>query len=92
MIMGHYLFKVIDTFWLGSGGLVLAADVKSADVSLSVGEPLELRRPDVSRLETEVAAIPILCPSDPDRSFSFSLPGGLQKGDVPVGTEVWSAG
>jgi hypothetical protein len=65
-------------------------DAKTADVSLRAGELLELRRPDGSRLATEVAAIPRVRPNYPDRPFTFSLPGGLERADVPVGTEVWA--
>ena len=90
--MSRLLFKIIDTFWLERIGLVVAVDAKCADVCLlRAGDLLELRRPDGSRLETEVAAIPHVRPYDPDRPFSFSLPGGVRKGDVPIGTEVWAA-
>ena len=88
--MSRFLFKIIDTFWLGRIGLVVAVDMKSADACLRAGDPLELRRPDGSRLTTEVAGIPRARPNYPDRPFSFSLPGGLGKADVPVGTEVWA--
>jgi hypothetical protein len=89
--MSRLLFKIRDTFWLERIGLVVAVDAKSADVCLRVGDLLELRRPDGSRLETEVAAIPRVCPNYPERPFSFSLPGGVGKEDVPIGTEVWVA-
>jgi hypothetical protein len=90
--MSRFLFKIIDTFWLETTGLVAASDAKSRDVSLCVGERIELRLPDGSRLETEVAAIPRVryLSDDPERRFDFLLPRGLQKGDVPVGTEVWT--
>ena len=87
--MSRFLFKIIDTFWMETIGLTVATDAKSADVCLSVGEPIELRRPDGSRLETEVAAIPRVRPRNPDQSFDFLLPRSVRKGDVPVGTEVW---
>jgi hypothetical protein len=90
--MSRFLFKIIDTFWLETTGLVAASDAKSRDVSLSVGERIELRLPDGSRLETEVAGIPRVryLSDDPDLHFDFLLPGGVRKEDVPVGTEVWS--
>jgi hypothetical protein len=88
--MSRFLFKIVDTFWMEKIGLVVAADVRAGDVSLRAGEPIELRRPDGSRLKTEVAAIAMVCPSDPDRPLDFSLPRGVGKGDVPVGTEVWA--
>lgn len=89
--MSRFLFKITDTFWMESIGLVVAADVRVGDVSLSAGEPIELRRPDGSRLKTEVAAVPMPRPNDPDRPFDFSLPKGVGKADVPVGTEVWAS-
>jgi len=89
--MSRLLFKIIDTFWLERIGLVVAVDSKSAEVCLRAGDLLELRRPDGSRLNTEVATIPQVRPSYPHRPFSVSLPGGVQKGDVPIGTEVWAA-
>jgi hypothetical protein len=89
--MGRLLFKIIDTFWLDQIGLVVAVDANSTDVRLRAGDLLELRRPDGSRLGTEVAAIPRARPNYPDRPYSFVLPGGVGKADVPVGTEVWTA-
>ncbi len=89
--MSRLLFKIIDTFWLERVGLVVAVDAKPADVRLRAGDLLALRRPDGSRFETEVAAVPRARPNYPDRPFSFSLPGSVQKGDVPIGTEVWAA-
>jgi hypothetical protein len=90
-VVSRLLFKIVYTFWLERIGLVVAVDAKSADVRLRAGDPLELRRPDGSRLETAVAAVPHVSPYHPDRPFSFSLPEGVRKGDVPVGTEVWAA-
>jgi hypothetical protein len=89
--MSRFLFKIIDTFWLETIGLVATSDAKSRDVSLGVGERIELRLPDGSRLETEVAGIPRLryLSDDPDRPFDFLLPGGMRRENVPIGTEVW---
>jgi hypothetical protein len=88
--MSRLLFKIVDTFWLERIGLVVAVDAKSADVCLRTGDTLELRRPDGSGFVTQVAAIPNMSPYYPDRPFSFSLPRGVQKWDVPIGTEVWA--
>ena len=89
--MSRFLFNIIDTFWLETIGLVAASDTNPKDVSLSVGQRIELRLPDGSRLETEVAGIPRVryLSYDPDRHFDFLLPGGVRKEDVPIGTEVW---
>ena len=56
--MSRLLFKIIDTLWLERIGLGVAVDAKPAHVCLRARELLELRRPDGSQLETEVARIP----------------------------------
>jgi hypothetical protein len=89
--MSRFIFKIIDTFWMERIGLLAASDANAQEVSLGVGERIELRLPDGSRFETEVAGIPRLrnLSYDPDRHFEFLLPTGLRKDDVPLGTEVW---
>lgn len=71
--------------------MIVAVDARASDVRVRTGDPLELRRPDGSRLATQLAAIPHLRPYYPDRPFTFSLPRGIEKADVPVGTEVWAS-
>ena len=90
--MSRFLFRIIDTFWLDTIGLLAASDAKPQDVDLGVGERIELRRPDGSRFESEVAGIPRVrnLSYGPERHFDFVLPAGVRKDDVPIGTEVWA--
>jgi len=87
--MSRLLFKITDTFSLESFGLVVAVDAKSKDVNLTVNENIEVVLPDGSSFKTKVAAIPMLCPYDSERPFSFSFPKDVKKEDIPIGTEVW---
>jgi hypothetical protein len=89
--MGEFLFKIQDTFQLEVIGLVVEVDIKFKDARLKIGDEIELRPPQGSPpLVTKVAAIPMFNPYDPERQFSFSLPKGINRKDVPIGTEVWS--
>lgn len=90
--MNTLLFTVVDTFMIEGRGLVLAADVRSDQVGLRVGQSIELRRPDGSTAVSEVAGIAHVSPYDPERALDILLPPGISKEDVPAGTEVWSRG
>ena len=88
--MGRLLFKVQETFKLKDVGLVIVADNLARGLNLKIGDELELRRPDGTSLMTTVDSLPLLCPFDPERQLPISLPKGIGKEDVPIGTEVWS--
>ncbi len=90
--MNTLLFTVVDTFLIEKRGLVLAADARSDQVSLRVGESIELRRPDGSTVVSTVAGIARFVPHDPERTLDILLPPDISKEDVPVGTQVWSHG
>ena len=95
--MSHFLFKICDTFQITNGGLVVATDLKEEDakakgIRLKVGDTLELRRPDGSRVMSGIAGIGMLNPSVPNRPLDFLLSAEIAKEDVPVGTEAWSSG
>ncbi|HEX8651573.1 MAG TPA: hypothetical protein VF708_12095 [Pyrinomonadaceae bacterium] len=95
--MSHFLFKICDTFQITNRGLVVATDLKEEDaraqgIRLKVGDFLELRRPDGSRVMSKIAGIGMLNPSVPNRPLDFMLSAELGKKDVPVGTEAWSSG
>ena len=87
--MRKFQFKIQDTFQLQVVGLVVAADIKIKDAKLNMGDEITLRLADGSQLQTKVAGIPLNCPYNPESPFSFSLPKGINKEDVPIGTEVW---
>lgn len=88
--MGKLLFRILDTFQLESIGLVVSVDIKTKEAAIRIGDEIELRLPERLPLITKVTGIPMLNPYDPEREFSFSLPKGINKDDVPIGTEVWS--
>lgn len=88
--MNTLLFTVVDTFMIEKRGLVLAADVRGDQVSLRVGESIELRRPDGSTVVSRVVGIARFVPYDPERTLDILLPPGISKEDVPAGTQVWS--
>lgn len=85
----RHQFKVVDTFSLENFGLVVVADAKSKEVNVIVDEMIEVVRPDGSSFKTKVAGIQMISPYDPERRFSFSLPKGIRKEDIPIGTEIW---
>ena len=87
--MSEFLFKIQETFHLQVIGLIVITDIKTKDAKLKIGDEIELRFVDGSRLITRVESIPMECPYDPRRPFSFALPKDINKQDVPVGTEVW---
>ena len=88
--MGEFLFKIQETFQLEKIGLAVAVDIKFKDARLKIGDEIELRPLDDTPSITAVAGIPMFNPYDPERPFSFLLPKGINKQDVPIGTEVWS--
>ena len=95
--MSQFLFKICDTFQIANRGLVVATDLKEGDarakgIRLKVGDILELRRPDGSRVMSKIAGIGMLNPYVPNRPLDFLLSAELGKKDVPVGTEAWSSG
>lgn len=88
--MGEFLFKIQETFQSESIGLIVEVDIKYKDTNLKNGDEIELRLLTGQPLVTKVAGIVMFNPYNPERLLSFSLPKGLNKKDVPIGTEVWS--
>jgi hypothetical protein len=85
------LFVVEGVFLIGPDGPVLVPGLKHTghDDGVRVGDRIELRRPDGSVLVTRIHGINFPTPS---KGFHpISLPGSVDKDDVPVGTEVWSS-
>ena len=87
--MGCHLFTVTDTFAVRNRGTILTPGFPlDSEGSWRIGDAVVLRRPDGTTLETVIRGIegfspvpcshlPILVPIDP--------------GNIPAGTEVWSA-
>ncbi len=95
--MSHFLFKICDAFQITNRGLVVATDLKEEDakakgIRLKVGDVLELRCPDGSRVMARIAGIGMLNPSVANRPLDFLLSAEIAKEDIPVGTEAWSSG
>lgn len=88
--MFHRLFVVDDTFTVFGRGIALLPGVPKYETGPRVipGMPIELRRPDGSRLETTIRAVEWF-QTPPAPTAPLHLPPEIRKEDVPVGTEVW---
>ena len=87
-MMWQFLSKVEDTFLITDRGLIIVPGIPRNEKGwkLSDGEPLELRRPDGTSLQTTIAAIEL---GGRGKFTAILLPRELTKDDVPIGTEVW---
>ena len=87
--MPRLLFKVDNTFLIRARGLVLVPGiVPVGDERFRVGDPLRLKRPDGSEVETAISGLEMFMETmKPDIPVLLK---GLGKEDVPIGTEVWS--
>jgi hypothetical protein len=52
-------------------------------------DPISLRRPDGSIVETHIHALEFLDGPNRRVCVPILLPPGIAKADVPIGTEVW---
>ena len=87
--MSEFLYRVDDVFDLSGRCVVATPGIPSKTTGIRNGTPLELRRPDGSILQTQIAEIAFVDPYDPERPIQFSFPPELKKHDIPIGTEVW---
>jgi hypothetical protein len=90
--MARCLFVVEDTFFIkGRGLLPVPGIVPQGDERFRVGDPILLKRPDGSCLESTIGGIEMInvTPPRPTRDVVILLKD-LTKEDVPIGTEVWS--
>jgi hypothetical protein len=88
--MARRLLTVEDTFAIRGRGLVLVPGIiPEGDERFRVGDRITLRRPGGSSVDTQIGGLELLDPN-PRRDVVIMLKG-LAKGDVPVGTEVWSS-
>lgn len=88
--MGRCLFTVKDAFAIRDRGLVLVPGIiPIGDERFRVGDPIVLRRPDGTSVDTRIGGLEMLDPN-PNRDTVIMLKE-FSKEDVPIGTEVWSA-
>jgi hypothetical protein len=87
--MPTHLFTVDDVFEVGDRYVIPTPGVPVSVHGMDVGLPIELRRPDGTVLQTEVASLPLLDPYEPTRPRQIAL-RGVTKRDVPIGTEIWT--
>ncbi len=88
--MARCLFTVEYTFLIEGRGLVpFPGIVPQGDEKFRVGDPIRLKRPDGSEIEWKIGGLELSSPLPPNKDVCVLL-NGLGKGDVPIGTEVWS--
>jgi translation elongation factor EF-Tu-like GTPase len=94
MGMARRLIVVEDRFVIkGRGVVVLPGIVPEEDERIRVGDQVEIRRPDGSLLGWSIGGIEIFSTpmARPRESWDYPiLLIGLEKDDVPVGSEIWS--
>jgi len=85
------LFKVEDVFDISGRGCVIVPAIPAGlDFRIRAKDPIELRTPGGRVLETHIASIELAKPQDGSGCrMVIMLPRGIDKGDVPTGTEVW---
>jgi hypothetical protein len=64
-------------------------DALLSEITVSRGDPIELRKPDGSCIVTHVDAIEHLDRRDRRCSVVIVLPANFKKGDIAIGTEIW---
>lgn len=89
--MAQFLFRVADLFPLASrNSVIVGTDCPrtSLPATLKIGDRLEFRRSDGTRFNSTIAGIAL--GGNPERSFDFLLPPGVDKEDIEIGAEIWS--
>ena len=89
--MAQRLFRVADVFAFDSGLVIVAADCgwNNLPAVLRIGDAIEFRRSDGTVFRSTIAGIPIGGGTNPNRPFDFSLPRGVTKEQIEVGSEIW---
>jgi GMP synthase (glutamine-hydrolysing) len=79
--------KVTDVFEITGRGVVAYPGVSGdGPFALRIGQTVELRRPDGTRVQTAIRGIEHL---NPNPNCVVPLLFNLSKSDLPVGTEIW---
>jgi hypothetical protein len=88
--MPRSLYTVEDSFFLKGRGLVtLPGIVPREGERFRIGDWVEIRRPDGSRLVWAIGGIEMSDPAPPTPGVVILL-RELGKEDVPIGSEIWS--
>jgi hypothetical protein len=88
-LMARRLLVVEHTFAIKGRGLVLVPGIiPEGDERFRMGDCIRLRKPDGSSIVTRIGGLELLCPN-PRRDVVIILKDAA-KGEVPIGTEVWS--
>src|SRR4051794_24328109 len=88
--MVRCLFVVEDTFFIKSRGLILVPGViPQGDERFRTGDPILLKRPDGFLQEARIGGLDVFMTPTPREEIPILLKG-RDRGDVPIGTEVWS--
>jgi hypothetical protein len=88
--MARLLFRVTEVFTVQTRGIVLLPKLNFVgDERFRVGDPLLLKRPDGTEIDTTIGAVELLKPVGQPCEPVIMLTE-LGKQDVPIGTEVWS--
>ena len=90
--MSRLLFTVEDTYSIEGRGVVLLPGLEPiGDEVFHPGDPIRIRRPDNSELNTRMRGLEFLSRRDKPCALVIVLPKDVAKDDVPVGSEVWSS-
>jgi|GEM_PF-1075200 len=91
--MARRLVTVEHVFEIRHRGLVLVPGiVPVGEERFKIGDPIVLRKPDGSSIETKIGGLELFTtPPNPRYDFPIMI-AGMTKDDVPIGTEVWSVG
>jgi hypothetical protein len=88
--MPRVLLTVEDSFAIEGRGVVLLPKLEpTGDEVFRAGDPIRIRRPDGSDLDTTMHGVEFLTTSK-DSFPVILLPKHIDKSDVPIGSEVWS--
>ena len=88
--MSRRLFVVQDVFEIRGRGVVMLPGIVVQEGELfRHGDPIHLKRPDGSVVESQIGSLVLVTPN-PGHEVVILIKE-LTKADIPIGTEVWSA-
>lgn len=92
--MPRLLFTVTDRFLIRGRGVVVFPGIATTDTApIKIGDPILLKRPDGTTLPWTIGGIEMISGSPKLFEVRREMPillTGLDKEDVPVGTEIWT--